>query len=78
MLGIIGDSNGSKKIKLMKQKIEPKKEKIVEQNIKDNKKINKNNNKLSPSVKKMLVENNLDASSIKTQEMMVELQKRIF
>ena len=68
MLGIIGDSNGSKKTQTNETKnIEPKKEKIVEQNIKDNKKINKNNNKLSPSVKKMLVENNLDASSIKTQ-----------
>ena len=29
--------------------------------------MHKNNNKLSPSAKKMLVENNLDASSIKTQ-----------
>ena len=68
VLGIIGDSNGSKKTQTNETKnIEPKKEKIVEQNIKDNKKINKNNNKLSPSVKKMLVENNLDASSIKTQ-----------
>ena len=68
VLGIIGDSNGSKKTQTNETKnFEPKKEKIVEQNIKDNKKINKNNNKLSPSVKKMLVENNLDASSIKTQ-----------
>ena len=68
MLGIIGDSNGSKKTQTNETKnFEPKKEKIVEQNIKNNKKINKNNNKLSPSVKKMLVENNLDASSIKTQ-----------
>ena len=68
VLGIIGDSNGSKKTQTNETKnIEPKKEKIVAQNIKDNKKINKNNNKLSPSVKKMLVENNLDASSIKTQ-----------
>ena len=71
VLGIIGDSNGSKKTQTNETKnIEPKKEKIVAQNTKDNKKINKNNNnnnKLSPSVKKMLVENNLDASSIKTQ-----------
>ena len=68
ILGIIGDSNGSNKTQTNETKnFEPKKEKIVEQNIKDNKKINKNNNKLSPSVKKMLVENNLDASSIKTQ-----------
>ena len=68
ILGIIGDSNGSKKIQTNETKnIEPKKEKIVEQNIWEDKKINQNNNKLSPSVKKMLEENNLDASSVKTQ-----------
>ncbi|MDC0037471.1 2-oxoglutarate dehydrogenase complex dihydrolipoyllysine-residue succinyltransferase [Alphaproteobacteria bacterium] len=68
VLGIIGDSNGSKKNQTNETKnIEPKKEKIVEQNKKDNKKTNHNNNKLSPSVKKMLIENNLDASSVKTQ-----------
>ena len=68
ILGIIGDSNGSKKIQTNEIKnIEPKKEKIVEQNIREDKKINQNNNKLSPSVKKMLEENNLDASSVKTQ-----------
>ena len=68
ILGIIGDSNGSKKIQTNETKnVEPKKEKIVEQNIREDKKINQNNNKLSPSVKKMLEENNLDASSVKTQ-----------
>ena len=68
ILGIIGDSNGSKKIQTNEIKnIEPKKEKIVEQNIREDKKINQNNNKLSPSVKKLLEENNLDASSVKTQ-----------
>ena len=68
ILGIIGDSNGSKKIQTNEIKnIEPKQEKIVEQNIREDKKINQNNNKLSPSVKKMLEENNLDASSVKTQ-----------
>ena len=68
ILGIIGDSNGSKKIQTNETKnVEPKKEKIVEQNIWEDKKINQNNNKLSPSVKKMLEENHLDASSVKTQ-----------
>jgi len=67
ILGIIGDSNGSKKIQTNETKnIEPKKEKVIKQNIKENKKTNQNNNKLSPSVKKMLEENNLDSSSVKT------------
>ena len=68
VLGIIGDSNSLNKGKNnTTNNIEPKKEKIVEKIAKENKKTNLDNNKLSPSVKKMIEENNLDASSINTQ-----------
>tara|TARA_Y100001970_G_scaffold284476_1_gene401930 strand:- start:210 stop:1406 length:1197 start_codon:yes stop_codon:yes gene_type:complete len=65
VLGIIGESNGTHKTEMNQtENFEQKKQKIIQKDKKENKNINQDNNKLSPSVKKMLEENNLNINAI--------------
>ncbi len=65
VLGIIGESNGTHKTEMNQtENFEQKKQRIIQKDKKENKNINQDNNKLSPSVKKMLEENNLNINAI--------------